>query len=368
VSATATKATSELDPAGAPPPAPAQAATSLPRSRVAARATGRQAADRPLSPVTAAATQFVADHRAAAELLGERLAELVTDPGAFERALIAGFETIADPLVPDGIRSVTPGLDSVIGVRLPLLSATHRWFARGTRRDSSSPILDITDRLLRHEMAEVRWFAMWNLERLLATDPERTWQLMRRAAAEAHEWISVDTLAHPYGAGILRDGRRWAEIGQLVYSPSRWERRLVGSTVATIVFVKGVPGARNPAVVTSGLGLVGDLIGDAEPDVQKALSWALRNLAALDLASVTAFVEREAEAARAAADGNRAWVLRDTLAKIAPADAARLRASLDGIRRRPGATSTSSAAATAAAFAVSGFMGSPARVAAAPEE
>ena len=350
-------------------------------SRAASRAIAETAAgrarrdeQRPASPVTAAATQFVADHRAAADALGDRLANEVGDPAGFVDALTTGLESIADPLVPDGIRSVTPGLDAVIGVRLPLLSAVHRRFARGTRRVSSSPILDCTDRLLRHEMAEVRWFGMWNFERLLATDPERTWQLMRLAASEASEWISVDTLAHPYGVGILRDGRRWAEIGQLVYSPSRWERRLVGSTVATLPFVKGVSGARDPGVVERGLGLIAQLIGDAEPDVQKALSWALRNLAALDRAAVTAFVEREAQAARTTADGNRAWVMRDSLAKLVPADAARIRASIDGIRRRPGAPSTSIAAATSAAFAsqpafaVPGFAGPLTRAAAAPEE
>jgi hypothetical protein len=83
---------------------------------------GRGAA-RALSPVSAAATQFVNDHRAAAEQLGETLAGLATDPTAFEEALAAGLATIADPLVPDGIRSVTPGLDAVIGVRQPLLTA-----------------------------------------------------------------------------------------------------------------------------------------------------------------------------------------------------------------------------------------------------
>jgi len=90
----------------------------------------------------------------------------------------------------------------------------------------------VIDRLLREDLREIRWFGIWNLGSVLPTDPERAWQLLRRAAREADEWITVDTLAHPYGEGILLDARRWAELEQLVYSPSRWERRLVGSTVA----------------------------------------------------------------------------------------------------------------------------------------
>jgi 3-methyladenine DNA glycosylase AlkD len=235
----------------------------------------------------------------------------------------------------------------VLGVRLPLLEAAHKQFRRATKRAPTAQILDVTDRLMREEAADVRWFGMWNLERLLATDPERTWQLMRRAAGEAGEWISVDTLAHPYGAGILREPHRWSELQLLVYSQSRWERRLVGSTIATLPHVK-LAGARERGVVDGGLKLIGQLIGDNEPDVQKALSWALRTLAELDPGTVVPFLEMETATARATDDGSRAWVIRDSLSKIPAETADRLRARLDGIRRRPGAPSTSLAALTAA--------------------
>jgi hypothetical protein len=48
-------------------------------------------------------------------------------------------------------------------------------------------------------------------------------------------------------------------------------------------------------------------------------------------------------------------VIRDTLPKLDAATAAELRSRLDGIRRRPGAPSTSRAAATAAQFAGMGL-------------
>lgn len=312
------------------------------------------------SAVTEASIRFVAAHRDQAVALGDRLADLIGEPDAFAAALVEGLAEIADPSFIAGIRSVTPGLGPVLGVRLPLLGAAHKQFARGTRKTSSALILDVTDRILREELAEVRWFGMWNLERLLATDPERTWQLMRRAATASTEWISIDTLAHPYGAGILREPRRWSELDQLVYSPSRWERRLVGSTLATLPFVKGVPGAREARLAGRGLELIGSLIGDAEPDVQKALAWALRSLTLMDASAVAAFVAVEAETARATDDGHRAWVVRDCLSKLPAEEAARLRRLLDGVRRRPGSPSTSRSAATAAEFAPTGTTGSPA--------
>jgi 3-methyladenine DNA glycosylase AlkD len=303
-----------------------------------------------MSATTAVSNRFVAEHLALATALGGQLADLVLDPDAFVAAITSGFATLADPVYADGSRSIAPGLGPVLGVRLPLMEAVHKAFKRGTRRTSTSPLVDTMDRLLREELREVRWFGIWNLGRLLPTDPERTWQLLRRAAREADEWITVDTLAHPYGEGILREPRRWAEIEQLVYSPSRWERRLVGSTLATMPHVRAVPGGRSLAVVARGLTLIGQLIGDAEPDVQKALSWALRAYAQLDPAAVIAFLETEAQTARQGKDGNRAWVIRDSLSKLPDDTAAQLRASLEGIRRGTGALSTSRAAATAAAF------------------
>jgi 3-methyladenine DNA glycosylase AlkD len=302
------------------------------------------------SPVTAAAQAFVADHLAQATALGERLIPLVGRPDEFAAELEAGFRELADPVYIDGSRRIAPGLGEIIGVRLPLMEAAHKAFKAGTRHGPSSPLLDVVDRLIGNRYGDIRWFGMWNLERLLPTDPERTWQLMRRAAREAAEWITIDTLAHPYGTGILADSRRWAELEQLVFSPSRWERRLVGSTLATLPHVGSAAG-RDKAVIERGLRLVAQLIGDAEPDVQKSLSWALRNFAGLDPEATTVFLTAEAAIARDTNDGHRTWVIRDSLNKLPAETAAELRAQIDGIRRAPGGPSTSRAAITAAEFA-----------------
>lgn len=303
----------------------------------------------PKSPTTAAAQAFVAAHSARATALGESLVTLAGRPDEFAAAIEEGFRDLADPAYVEGSSRIAPGLGDVIGVRLPLMEVAHKAFTRGTRRNPTSPLLDVVDRLIGNRYADIRWFGMWNLERLLPTDPERTWQLLRRAAREAAEWITVDTLAHPYGAGILADPRRWAELDQLVYSPSRWERRLVGSTLATIPHGKA-HGARDTAVVQQGLTLIAQLIGDADPDVQKALSWALRTFAQLEPEITLAFLEAEAQAARRDQDGNRAWVIRDSLSKLPAGAAADLRSTLEGVRRTSGGPSTSRAAITAADF------------------
>ena len=306
-------------------------------------------AARPTSAATARAAAFVADRKPAAEALGVRLADDLHDPDAVADALMEGLTVLADREYVAGQQFVAPGLGTTHGVRWPLLAAIIRGFRQATRRDRPTPLLFIADRLFREEHLEARWFAFAILERTLGAEPERTWQLLRRGAREAADWITVDDLAHPYGTGIAAEPYRWAELEQLVFSPSRWERRLVGSTIATMTHGNRRSG-RGPEVVDHALPLLEQLIGDAEPDVQKALSWAYRSLAQVDRARTTAALRVQADRAAATDDGHRAWVIRDSLSKLDPSDADDLRARLAGIRRRPGAPSTSAAADLASRF------------------
>jgi 3-methyladenine DNA glycosylase AlkD len=308
--------------------------------------TGRTA---PTSATTARAVALVAERRGPAEALGRSLGELVNDPDAFTMALRRAFDQLADPDYLEGQHRVAPGLGAVHGVRWPLMAAVARGFRQGARRESATPLLFLADRLFGERELEYRWFAFGLLERTLDRETERTWQLLRRAAREAGDWITVDDLAHPYGTGIAREPYRWAELEQLVYSPSRWERRLVGSTIATMTH-GGRRTGRDPELPRRSLALLAQLMGDAEPDVEKALSWAYRSLAQIDLAATTAALEHETDLAMAAGDGHRAWVIRDALSKLDPAVADRLRERLTGIRKRPGAAPTSAAAETSARF------------------
>ena len=287
-------------------------------------------------------------------MLGRGLAERVGDPMDLAIALRRALMELADPIYRSGQQFVAPGIGATHGVRNPLLQALGRGFRSATRSDSPTSLLLAADRLLREPELEAHWFAFGILEVTLARETERTWQVIRRAGRQAQDWITVDTLAHTVGRGVLAEPFRWAELEQLVYAPSRWERRLVGSTIATIPFVDRTVG-RDPEVAARGLAILGLLIGDSEPDVQKALAWAYRSMAVVDRTATTDAVQREAARAARDKDGHRAWVIRDVLAKLDPEPAAAIRRTLNGLRRRPGWPSTSEAAAAAARFAALGL-------------
>ena len=291
----------------------------------------------------------ITDRKARADVLGAALADDLSDPVAFASALADAFGELADPAYRAGQAFVAPGIGATHGVRTPLQVAVRRAFEKASRRASPAQLLSVVDRLLREPEREARWFAITTLQRVVGPEPERAWQLLRRAASDADDWITVDTLAHPYGKGILAEPYRWAELEQLTVSPSRWERRLVGSTIATMPSVNRRAG-RDPQVAVKALDILATLIGDREADVQKALSWAYRSMLVVDVPATTAALMAEARIAAANDDGHRAWVIRDSLSKL-PADAAApIRDLLAGVRRRAVAPSTSAAAALAERF------------------
>lgn len=304
------------------------------------------------SAITERANAFVAEHATEAQGLGRNLADLVEEPEAFVTVLREGLARLADEEYAAAQERIVPGTGPIFGVRSPLLAAMSRQIRPALKEAPASIALWLAERLADEQERELVLFSYVALERALPADPERSWQLMRRLARQASEWVSVDELATLYAQGILRERFRWAELEQLVYSADRWERRLVGSTIARLPFE--LPKHRRAELATSpGLTIIKSLIGDSEPDVQKALSWALRSWNEVDEQSVNAILRDESETAARTDDGNRAWVVRDALTwpGTDPRLVADIRKSLEGVRRRPGGSSTSAASAVAGSFA-----------------
>jgi 3-methyladenine DNA glycosylase AlkD len=295
---------------------------------------------------------FVAAHRGEAAALGEALAGLIEQPEVFVTTLTAGLRRLVDPTYAEMIAVVSPGTTADYAVRAPLLEVVHRPLRRALREGSSSTALWLAQRVIATNHRDLRLFALPALRRALAEDPEQTWQLMRRLAGRAGDWVDVDSLADVWARGILAEPFRWAELEQLAFSRSVFERRLVGATLATIPH--RVPtklrAALGGASSERALGLVALLMGDAEALVQKALAWALREWTPVDPGGVARLLRHEAMLARASDDGSRAWVVRETFGRQPAELVAELRAILAGVRRHADAPSSSVAAAAAVRF------------------
>ena len=238
-------------------------------------------------------------------------------PGALRRRLRDRPRGARRSRVPRRAAADRAGDRRLHGVRWPLIEAVKRGFRETRRgRERTTRWLFVADRLLREPKLEARWFAFGLLERPLDDDPERTWQLIRRAAREAGDWITVDALAHPFGKGILAEAYRWAELEQLVYCPSRWERRLVGSTIATMPFVerrRAATRGRRPRPRAVGAADRRRRAGRPEGARRgRSARWP-RSISRRPRAFAT-----EAELAAATDDGHRAWVIRDALSEARP--------------------------------------------------
>lgn len=285
----------------------------------------------------------------AARALGEELAEQTGEPELFVATLRAGLLALSDEAYAAAQERVAPGSGATIGTRWPLIHAIERTLRDAFEESPADWILLLAQRLAAEPEREIRLFALPCLSRTIAVDPERSWQLLRRLARGATDWIAVDSIAEVYAQGVLGERFRWSELEQLIYSDRRMERRLVGSTLARIPHQ--LPRAQRARLdVAAALALVGQLMGDADDQVQKALSWALREWARVDRPAVGEWLTDQSVLAAATGDGHRAWVIRDALAPQPSSVADPIKARLVGVRRRADAPSTSQASTIAQQF------------------
>lgn len=278
----------------------------------------------------------------AAAALGDALADLIGEPEAFAATLRDGLAALGDAGYAAQLARLAPTTDVTLGVRSPLLDRVARSLRGPIAASSPDVVLWLAQRLAAEPARDVRLFALPCLRRTLPSDPERSWQLLRRLAREAQDWIAVDSIAGVYAQGVLAERFRWAELEQLAYSDRHMERRLIGSALARIPHEVPRPhwGALDTRMT---LDLLEQSMGDADDQVQKALSWALREWSRVDRGLVGGWLERQSVLAAATGDGHRARVIRDALARQPDDVGGPIRVCLAGVRRKAGAPSTSRA-------------------------
>ena len=240
-------------------------------------------------------------HSPRAEALGAALAELTRRP----RRLRGGALRAASPALADPEYLAGQQRDRARDRRRPRrpLAAPRgrRRAASGTppASDRPTPLLFVADRLFREPELEPRWFAFGLLERTL-DGRDRSGPGSSCAAPPARPATGSPSTRSPTRTARASSPSRTAGRS----SSSSSTRRRAGSAASSARrsprcrTSTGAAG-RDPEVAAPRASpLLGQLIGDAEPDVQKALSWALRSLAAVDLAATTAALRAETAARR----------------------------------------------------------------------
>lgn len=187
--------------------------------------------------------------------------------------------------------------DEIAGARPDGLRALREVRRSHSRRLKAAPaelVLAVAARLVRSGSWGDRLVAF----ELLASHPGAFGLLdddiVEQLAAELCDWGSVDLF------GVTVSGPAWREglvsnerITRWARSPDRWRRRLaLVSTVALNVKTRGGRGDAQRTLALSRL-----LKADRDDMVVKAMSWALRELAKRDPASVETFLRDEGDLA-----------------------------------------------------------------------
>ncbi len=180
-----------------------------------------------------------------------------------------------------------PSRLTTLGVPVPAMRGVGRRFARELASDDPRVVIAVARALVAGRTSEGRQVGYELVARRMDAMALLTPAIVRALGRGNDNWASVDGFATHLAGPAWRTGRipdddvdRWAR------SRNRWWRRTaLASTVALNVAARGGTGDTRRT-----LRICSRLVGDSDPMIAKALSWALRSLVPHDPAAVRAFV------------------------------------------------------------------------------
>lgn len=176
-----------------------------------------------------------------------------------------------------------------LGASVPDLRAVVRAFSRELKAARPRAVLDLALTLARRRTAEGRQVGYELVARRADVMALLTPALVRRLGRGNDNWASVDGFATHVAGRAWREGRvPDREVLGWARSADRWWRRTaLASTVALNVAARGGTGDTRRTLL-----ICREFARERDPMLAKALSWALRALAAHDPAAVRAFLSR----------------------------------------------------------------------------
>ncbi len=189
--------------------------------------------------------------------------------------------------VADALADVLTVVESVVGERTPQVRVARRKLTAALKEAPGTAVLDIAQGLV----DTGRWPHLAVAYELIESHPgaRESINARRITALGKHlrDWCSVDTFGTSVTGQAWREGRitdsvveRWTK------SDDRWWRRL--ALVSTVPLNTKARGGTGDTART--LAICKRLLADRDDMVEKALSWALRELAKRDARAVARFV------------------------------------------------------------------------------
>jgi 3-methyladenine DNA glycosylase AlkD len=185
--------------------------------------------------------------------------------------------------------SYFPSALEIMGVAAPTMRAVVRTYAKQTAdaapEDVIALAMELVDRRT-HEGRQAGWEMVGRRRDALALLDR---DLLDRLGQGNDNWASVDAFAVTLSGVVWREGGITDEdIADWSASGDRWWRRT--ALVSTVPLNRKSRGGTGD--VTRTLAVCERLVGDREPMVAKALSWALRDAVPHDADAVKQFLDR----------------------------------------------------------------------------
>lgn len=202
--------------------------------------------------------------------------------------IIVALEDLSDPERKEMSKTYFPTAMKVIGVSNPDLKAVIRELKSRYRTWQAREWIELCKELVAREIFECQVLAFEMIGRDKKILNALTREDLDKLARNLDNWASVDHFSVGiygvlWGKRVVKD----SDIEQLLISENHWERRVaVVSTVALNLKSRGGEGD-TPRT----LEVCSRVVDDHHDMIQKALSWALRELSKRDRDSVNDFLD-----------------------------------------------------------------------------
>lgn len=203
--------------------------------------------------------------------------------------IIEILEDLSDPQRKEMSRTYFPTAMKVIGVSNPDIKAVIKELKSRHRNWDELKWIDLCKQLVATEIFECQVLAYEMIGRNKKLLNALSFKDLEDLGKNLDNWASVDHYSVSiygvlWGKGVVKD----ADIEELLTSENFWERRVaVVSTVALNLKSRGGTGD-TPRTIW----VCKRVVDDHRDMIQKALSWALRELSKRDRESVVDFLER----------------------------------------------------------------------------